>query len=72
MLHGIQWLMQHELVVDTHCIRMKQELTQYRWRRDARGDALPIPEAGDDHLMDALRYALEGDRLAAYAAAQRR
>ncbi len=72
VLHGIQWLMQHELIVDTRCTQTIRELTQYRWRRDARGNALPIPETGDDHLIDALRYALEGDRLAAYAAAQRR
>ncbi len=72
VLHGIQWLMQHELVVDTRCTHMQQELMSYRWRRDARGDALPIPEAGEDHLMDSLRYALEGDRLANWASAQPR
>ena len=61
VLHGIQWLRQHEMVVDARLTHIKEELANYRWRKDSRGQAMPIPEPGQDHLIDALRYAMEGD-----------
>lgn len=63
VLHGIQWLNQHRLVVDLHCRNTLRELAAWRWQRDARGECLNVPQKGEDHLMDALRYALEGDRI---------
>jgi len=72
VLHGIQWLQQHDIIVDVRCTHIQKELMQYRWRKDTNGDPMPVPEPGNDHLLDALRYALEGDRIASFAAAQRR
>ena len=60
LLHGLQWLSQHEILVAPHCVHLQEELANYRWRQGPNGTALPIPE-GEDHLLDALRYALEGD-----------
>jgi len=57
--HGLQWLSQHEIIIAPHCVNLQEELSQYRWREGPLGH-LPIPQ-GEDHLIDALRYALEGD-----------
>ncbi|MHC1786068.1 MAG: PBSX family phage terminase large subunit [Christensenellales bacterium] len=64
--YGLQWMGRHELVVDFRCRNFLRELQSYRWRQDSGGAALPIPE-GPDHLMDAARYALEGDSLQRFA-----
>ena len=58
--HGIRWLQGMEMVVDSRCTHTMAELQAYRWRQDASGECLPIPE-GEDHLIDAMRYALERD-----------
>ena len=58
--HGLQWLSQHEIIVAPHCVNLQEELANYRWRQGPGGEMLPTPE-GEDHLIDALRYALEGD-----------
>lgn len=59
VLHGIQWLQGHEIVVDAACPRMQEELTLFQWQQDKDGHTLPIPEDRNNHLIDALRYALE-------------
>ncbi len=59
VLHGIQWLQGHQLIVDLHCTHLMEELTLYKWRQDKDGCTLPIPEDRHNHLIDALRYALE-------------
>lgn len=63
VLHGIQWLQQQTIIVDTKCVNMKNELMQYKWKEDKGGNALPIPVDQDNHLIDALRYAYEDDSL---------
>lgn len=65
--HGIQWLQGHEIVVDVKCQNMKNELSTYQWRRDKDGNSMKVPAAGNDHLCDALRYALESESLARFA-----
>ena len=59
--HGIQWLQQQTIVVDKSCINMQNELSTYKWKEDAGGHELPIPVDKNNHLIDALRYAYEGD-----------
>lgn len=61
VLHGIQWLQDHEIVVDPQCEETRRELSAYRWQQDKSGECLPIPEDRNNHLMDALRYALEDE-----------
>ena len=51
---------------------MKRELTLYQWKRDRDGNAIREPVDRDNHLLDALRYALEGEMNARYAAVQPR
>lgn len=60
---GIQWLQQQELIVDKACINMQNELSQYKWREDANGNAMRLPVDRNNHLIDGLRYAFEEDAL---------
>lgn len=59
VLHGIQWLQGYEIVADVRCVHLKEELTLYQWQQDASGRTIPLPEDKNNHLIDALRYALE-------------
>jgi phage terminase large subunit len=60
---GIQWLQGKTIVIDKTCINMRNELQQYHWKKDAGGNSLPVPVDKNNHLIDALRYAYEGDML---------
>jgi phage terminase large subunit len=60
---GIQWLQQRTIVIDKSCINLRNELQQYHWKKDAGGNSLPVPVDKNNHLIDALRYAYEGDML---------
>jgi phage terminase large subunit len=61
VLHGIQWLQQHSIIIDTKCINFRNEIQGYKWKEDKGGVALPVPVDTDNHLIDALRYAYESD-----------
>ena len=61
VLFGIQWLQQRTIIIDSHCINAQNEFSQYHWKEDAGGNALPIPVDKNNHLIDALRYAYEMD-----------
>lgn len=58
VIHGIQWLQQQTIIIDTGCINAKNELMQYQWKKDA---PKPTPIDKNNHLIDALRYAYEDD-----------
>lgn len=59
--HGIRWLQGYEIIVDETCTNIIKELSTYRWKEDKNGDVIPKPEDKNNHLLDALRYALEGE-----------
>ncbi len=61
VLHGVQWLQQQTIVIDSRCINMRNEIQGYKWKEDKGGNALPVPVDRDDHLISALRYAYEND-----------
>lgn len=58
---GIQWIQQQKIIVDSKCINTQNELSTYKWKEDAAGNALPVPVDKNNHLMDQLRYAYEDD-----------
>ena len=58
---GIQWLQQQTIIIDKRCINAQNEFSQYHWKEDAGGNALPIPVDKNNHLIDGLRYAYEDD-----------
>ena len=59
ILFGIQWLQQHEIIVDEALQGVVNELTIWGWKKDKDGNSLPIPEDKNNHYIDAVRYALE-------------
>lgn len=59
--HGIKWLQGHKIIVNENCTNFIKELTTYKWREDKDGNTIPQPLDKDNHLLDALRYALEGE-----------
>lgn len=63
VIHGIQWLQGQEIVVDSSCSALLSELSAYSWQKGRDGLLLPAPEDANNHLIDALRYALEGEML---------
>lgn len=63
VIHGIQWLQQQAIVVDTRCVNARNELSQYKWKEDAAGNSIRQPVDKHNHLIDALRYAYEGDMI---------
>ncbi len=60
VLHGLQWLNQQKMVLAPKCVHLREELLGCRWADDGHGGFLPRP-LGEDHLLDALRYAMERD-----------
>ena len=56
---GIKWLQRMKIIVDVNCAETVGELRKYKYREDRNGNVLPQPVDKDNHLMDALRYALE-------------
>lgn len=67
IVHGIQWLQGHELIVHKECQHTKNELMLYQWKKDKDGVSMRVPEDNNNHLIDALRYAVESESTAKYA-----
>jgi phage terminase large subunit len=63
VLHGIQWLQQHRIIIDKSCVNTRNEFMQYKWKEDKSGAPVspPRPVDANNHLIDALRYAYEND-----------
>lgn len=57
VLRGIDRVAQRQIV---YCgDNLKREYLSYVWRKKRSGEILDEPEDGNDHLMDALRYAVD-------------
>ena len=54
---GIDRVSQKQIVYSG--IHLKKEYLAYAWRKKRSGEILDEPEDGNDHLMDALRYAID-------------
>ena len=60
---GIEWLKSYDLVIHPRCQHLIDELTMYSWKTDPlTGQVLPQLQDKDNHLIDALRYAVEAVR----------
>lgn len=57
--HGIQFAKNFKLVIKPKCKNFISEIANYRWVVDKSGKAKNTPEDRNNHLMDAMRYALE-------------
>lgn len=59
---GVQFLRGHTIVVDPRCKNVIDELRHYRRKTDENGTVLPVFEDKHNHVIDALRYAIESVR----------
>jgi phage terminase large subunit len=68
---GIEFLKSYDIVVHPRCIHVIDELRSYSYKVDpVTLLVLPELEDKDNHVIDAVRYALESDRRARRAAEQ--
>ena len=59
IMHGVQWIQDHEIIVHPRCVNFITEISQYTWAKDKFGATINKPVDSDNHLMDAMRYGLE-------------
>ena len=57
--NGIQWIQDLEIIVHPRCVNFITEIGNYTWDKDKFGNKLNVPIDDFNHLMDAMRYALE-------------
>ena len=57
--NGIQWIQDLEIIIHPRCVNFLLEISTYQWRKDKFDKKLNEPEDDNNHLMDAMRYALE-------------
>jgi len=54
---GIDLLKRYKLVIDPQSDNLIREMRNYKWQEDRTGKLLNKPQQGNDHTIDALRYA---------------
>ena len=57
--NGIQWIQDFEIIVHPRCNNFLTEISNYTFQVDRFGTKLNVPIDDFNHLMDAMRYALE-------------
>jgi phage terminase large subunit len=62
---GVEFLKSYDLVIHPRCTHLIDELTHYSYKVDSlTGQVTAVLEDKDNHMIDALRYAVEGARRA--------
>jgi phage terminase large subunit len=62
---GVEFLKSYDLIIHPRCQHLIDELTLYSYKLDTlTGQVTPVLEDKDNHLIDALRYSVEGARRA--------
>ena len=59
--NGIQFIQELEIIIHPRCVNFMTEISNYTWDKDKFGSKLNKPIDDFNHLMDAMRYALEDD-----------
>lgn len=57
--NGIQWIQDYEIIIHPRCNNFLTEINNYTWSVDKFGKKLNKPIDDFNHLLDAMRYALE-------------
>lgn len=57
--NGIQWIQELEIIIHPRCVNFLTEISNYQWATDKFGSKINTPVDDFNHLMDAMRYALE-------------
>ena len=66
---GIRYLQGYDIIIHKSCQNFKNEIEQYHWKEDKYGNAMAKPVDANNHLLDALRYAVEDEMFTAQASA---
>lgn len=59
IMNGIQWIQDLKIVVHPRCVNFLTEISNYTWDKDKFDKPINKPIDDFNHLMDAMRYALE-------------
>lgn len=62
VLTSIQELQDFEIILDSSCKQLEEEMSLYTWEKDKEGNTLEKPVKDFDDLVDSLRYAWMGAR----------
>ena len=57
--NGIQYIQGYTIIIHPRCVNFITEISNYTWDEDKFGTKINIPIDDFNHLMDAMRYALE-------------
>ena len=57
--NGIQYIQDFHIVIHPRCVNFETEISNYTWDADKFGKKLNVPIDDFNHLMDAMRYAME-------------
>ena len=56
---GVQFIQDFEIVIKPRCVNFITEIQNYQWDKDRFGNSINKPIDDFNHLMDAMRYAME-------------
>lgn len=56
---GIDFLLEFEIIVNTHLVEFKTEFENYSWKKSKEGDKTNAPVDDFNHFIDGLRYGVE-------------
>lgn len=59
VMNGIQKIQDFKIIIHPRCVNFLTEITNYTWDEDKFGNKINKPIDDFNHLMDAMRYALE-------------
>ena len=57
--NGIQFIQNFEIIIHPRCVNFLTEISNYTWDKDKFGQMMNRPIDDFNHLMDAMRYAVE-------------
>lgn len=57
--HGIQFIQNYKILIHPRCVNFRTEIQNYAWAKDKFGVQINEPIDDFNHLMDAMRYAVE-------------
>lgn len=57
--NGIQFIQNYKIIIHPKCVSFLTEISNYSWDTDRQGNRINRPIDCFNHLMDAMRYALE-------------
>lgn len=59
ILNGIDLIQDYEIIINPVCNNFANEISRYAWDKDKQGNTINKPVDEHNHLMDAMRYAME-------------